>query len=62
MKVVLHCIVTLCPTNVKGPSIKHVTLEGEGVQEGATVCDRGLKEHVASHLSIFYHSYETWNL
>jgi len=25
----------------QGPSIKYVTLEGEGVQEGVTVCDRG---------------------
>ena len=34
-----------------GPSIKYVTLEGEGVQEGVTVCDRGGgKGHVTSHL------------
>ena len=26
---------------VKGPSIKYVTLEGEGIREGVTVCDRG---------------------
>jgi len=25
----------------KGPPIKYVTLEGEGVREGVTVCDRG---------------------
>jgi len=25
----------------KGPSTKYVTLEGEGVREGVTVCDRG---------------------
>ena len=25
----------------QGPSIKYVTLEGEGVREGVTVCDRG---------------------
>jgi len=25
----------------KGPSIKYVTLEGEGVREGVTVCDSG---------------------
>ena len=25
----------------KGPSIKNVTLEKEGVPEGVTVCDRG---------------------
>ena len=25
----------------KGPSIKYVTLEGEEVREGVTVCDRG---------------------
>ena len=24
----------------RGPSIKYVTLEGKGVQEGVTVCDR----------------------
>jgi len=24
-----------------GPSIKYVTFDGEGVQEGVTVCDRG---------------------
>ena len=24
-----------------GPSIKYVTLVGEGVREGVTVCDRG---------------------
>jgi len=28
----------------KGPSIKYITLEGgEGVREGVTVCDRGVK-------------------
>src|SRR6218665_2504884 len=26
---------------VEGPSIKYVTLEGEGVRECVTVCDRG---------------------
>ena len=26
---------------LQGPSIKYVTLEGEGVREGVTVCDRG---------------------
>jgi len=26
---------------IEGPSIKYVTLEGEGVREGMTVCDRG---------------------
>jgi len=25
----------------KGPSIKYVTVEGDGVQEGVTVCDGG---------------------
>ena len=25
----------------RGPYIKYVTLEGEGVREGVTVCDRG---------------------
>ena len=31
--------------------MKYVTLEGEGVQEGGTVCDRGGdQEHVTSRL------------
>ena len=36
----------------KGPSIKYVTLEGEGVRKGVTVCDKGKgdQEHVTSHL------------
>ena len=35
----------------RGPSIKYVTLEGEGVREGVTFCDRGRgKELVTSHL------------
>jgi len=43
-----------------GPSIKYVTLEGEGVREGGTVCDgEGVQEHVTSRLEIFYHTYET---
>jgi len=31
--------------------MKYVTLEGEGVREGVTVCDRGegVQEHVTSH-------------
>ena len=37
----------------KGPSIKYVTLEGEGVREGVTVCDRGGQEYVTSRLYIF---------
>jgi len=28
-------------TSSKGPSIKYVTLEEEGVRVGVTVCDRG---------------------
>ena len=43
-----------------GPPIKYVTLEGEGIREGVTVCDRGGKEHVTSHLYIFL-SY-IWNI
>ena len=39
-------------TVVKGPSIKYVTLEGEGVREGVAVCDRG-----ESHLKKI-HAYE----
>ena len=39
---------------VLGPSIKYVTLEGEGVREGVTVCDRGRgQEHVTSRLYTF---------
>src|SRR6218665_918537 len=35
----------------EGPSIKYVTLEGEGVRECVTVCDRGGgQEHVTSRL------------
>ena len=35
------------------PSRKYVTLEGEGVCEGVTVCDRGRgsKEYVTSHFA-----------
>jgi len=42
-----------------GPSIKYVTLEG--VREGVTVCDRreGVQEHVMSHFSNFFRTYET---
>ena len=44
----------------KGLSIKYVTLEGEGVREDVSVCDRGgVKEHVTSRLYIFYLTYET---
>ena len=33
----------------KGTSIKYVTLEGKGVREGVTVCDRGRgQDHVTS--------------
>ena len=36
------------------PSIKYVTLEGEGDREGVTVCDRGGgREPVTSHLYVF---------
>ena len=48
---------------VKGPSKKYVTLEGGGVREGVTVCDRGEwggKEHVTSRLYKFL-SY-IWNM
>ena len=44
MHIMLNIITTL------GPSIKYVTLEGEGVLEGVIVCDRGRglggQEHV----------------
>jgi len=38
-----------------GPSIKYVTLEGDGVFEGATVCDGGelSQGHVTSRFSNF---------
>ena len=47
-----------------GPSIKYVTLEGGGVREGVTVCDRGrgvksMWRHAYTHV---YHTYETWHL
>ena len=47
-----------------GPSIKYVTLKGEGVREGMTVCDRGrwLKRIWRHTYKFFYHTYETWNL
>ena len=35
-----------------GPSIKYVTLEGEGVREGVTVCDRGRGESRACHVTL----------
>src|SRR6218665_970778 len=42
--------------SIKGPSIKYVTLEGEGVREGVIVCDRrkGVQEHVTSSFSNFF--------
>ena len=45
----------------KVPSRKYVTLEGEGVCEGVTVCDRGRgsKEYVTSHFAKKNHRYET---
>jgi len=45
----------------KGPSIKYVTLEGEGVREGVTVCDKGEGGERARDVTliIFYHTYET---
>jgi|SRR6218665_1886951 len=36
------------PQLLKGPYIKYVTLEG--VRDGVTVCDRGGREPVTSHL------------
>jgi len=41
-----------------GAFIKYVTLVGEGVQEGVTVCDKGegVQEHVTSHFSTFFHT------
>ena len=42
-------------TSSKGPSIKYVTLEEEGVRVGVTVCDRGRggQANVTSRLYIF---------
>ena len=37
----------------KGPSIKYVTLEGEGVREGVTVCDRGMGSR-ACHVTLIH--------
>jgi len=34
----------------KGPSIKHITLEGGGGPRSVIVCERGVKDHVTSHL------------
>src|SRR6218665_2689662 len=50
--------------SARGPSIKYVTLEGEGVREGVTVCDRGRGSRACDVMliHIFYHTYETWNL
>ena len=44
-----RCVISL---QNKGPSIKYVTLEEEGVREGVTVCDRGEgdQKHVTSRL------------
>ena len=41
--------------DIVGPSIKYVTLEGEGVRVGVKVCDRGRggQAHVTSRLYIF---------
>jgi len=37
-------------TTYKGPLIKYITLEGEGVRVGLTVYDRGwVQEQVTSH-------------
>jgi len=50
----LHRSAPRPPMNLpKGPSIKYVTLKGEG-SENETVCDRGRgQEHVTSHLYKF---------
>jgi len=32
---------SLAESSTVGPSIKYVTLVGEGVRQGVTVCDRG---------------------
>ena len=46
-----------------GPSIKYVTLEGEGVREGVTVCDRGRGPRACDVYAykFVYHTYETRN-
>ena len=53
--------VRLNPLSLKGPSIKYVTLEGKGVREGVTVCDRGRgsRAYDVTLINIFYHTYET---
>jgi len=46
----------------KGPSIEYVTLEGEGVRKGVTVCDReGVKRMWRHTYKKIYHTYETGN-
>jgi len=48
---------------IKGPSIKYVTLEGDGVREGVTVCDRERGSRACDVTLIKnYHAYETGNL
>ena len=42
---------SLCFLFTWGPSMKYITLQGDGVTESVTVCDRGrgVEEHVMSH-------------
>ena len=46
------------------PSIKYVTLDGEGVREGVRVCDmgEGVKSLWRHTYKCCYHTHETWNL
>src|SRR6218665_1148153 len=42
-----------------GPSIKYVTLEGKGVRDGVTVCDRGGGKDMCDITHFFNHIQET---
>ena len=43
-----------------GPSIKYVTLEGEGVREDVTICDRGGGARACDVILLkFFLTYET---
>jgi len=41
MVMTMAIVMVMRAVMVKGLSIKYVTLEGEGVRDGVTVCDRG---------------------
>src|SRR6218665_4048968 len=58
--IVLVFYTLILSPNPKGPSIKYVTLEGEGVRKGVTVCDRGGGPRACDvTLLKKFHTYET---